>query len=71
MSLEIKSIKIEELTTKNKNSFATKAKEDKHKKNQSGYKEKKEHYKQNGRKRDKDKKPGTKEENHYSCKVCN
>ena len=27
------------------NSFATKAKEDKHKKNQSGYKEKKEHYK--------------------------
>ena len=53
------------------NSFATKAKEDKHKKNQSGYKEKKEHYKRNGGKRDKDKKPGTKEENCYSYKMCN
>ena len=53
------------------NSFTTKAKEDKHKKNQSGYKEKKEHYKQNGGKIDNDKKPGTKEENRYSYKVCN
>ena len=52
------------------NSFTTRVKDDKYRKNQSDYKERKDRYRQNGGRKDKDRQPGDTEDNRYPCRAC-